>query len=136
MKDFKLDSALGKIITGSTPAIITMAALKFEDELSTQQAVELIQERLYEDIGAAGCFRLAPLNYQDMTMDFVEIAHTKAKGVEFLPVTDNTIHFVFASRDDCGEGLDNELQILSEELSQFSKNENVEIEQVNMHNFY
>ena len=127
-----INKALTKMVDGKLPGSISLFAMKFGKEITETEAVETIQDSLFGDIGASGNFRVAPVNKELMTLSFIEGCET----AEFQPIVNNTIVIAFATRDEVGEGFDYEYKALSEELSTFAENNNVNVQQLDVNNYY
>ena len=98
--------------------------LKFtlESPMSIKEFCEFLQDRLYDDIGTSGYFRIAPKAKENLTMDFIEFAGKDAKVKEYYESGNNEHVVAFAIRETDEEvSLTKELGIFSDELELLRK---------------
>ena len=118
---------------------LLMFALRFssEKEISVDDFCEKAQSIFYDDIGATGHFRIAPKLRKDITPDFIEIAGAGARIKDYYERQDNEIVATFIIRQTDSEvTIAEEVDIFPQEMEQFCKRINVEVEQLDLRTLY
>jgi len=134
MKTISIDQRLC-ILKGNS--IIIMLRFSATSAFTVEQFCDDAQERLYDDIGASGHFRMAPRVESNLTEEFVVGYGKDAKAKGYYPRKANEFYCAFFIEEtDPDVTLSEELNMFPLELQRFCEASGYSVEQIDIAKMY